>query len=572
MPSITRRVIKGHTYYYAVQSKRINGKPRLTMQKYLGSADDIINAVEGSRTPVEPQKVRVFSFGGVAAAWAMAQRLRLVEIIDQHLAKRDQGLSVGQYLALAAVNRCTAPKSKRSFAEWYAGTSLARLCSVPTQLLAGQRFWDHMQRVDADTIQRIESDLTKHLLAEFGLDLRCLAYDTTNFFTFIDTFNPHNTLARRGKSKEHRVDLRIVGVALLVSMDFHVPLFHHTYPGNDHDSKTFASVTEELVARYHVLEQHCQDITLVFDKGNNSTDNLTTIAATPFHFVGSLPYDQHPQLLEISRKEFKPLSTPRLAGVEVYRTRMSVFGVERTVLVTYNENLYLSQAQTLLTEVAKRIEKLRDLQTSLRRRLEGIVTRGKGPTVESVRNQVRVILKGQHMKTLIPTEVGQENGKATLQYQFDRAALERLGSRVLGKTILFTDNDTWTDDEIVMAYRGQSHVEDAFRTMKNPHFISIRPMYHWTNAMVRVHIFYCVLALTIASLLVRQLHLKGINVSIPRLFKILNQIYETALIWPRGPGRPSRKQRDSFQLSEMQPEQEEIFEALELRRFAPPVV
>ena len=90
--------------------------------------------------------------------------------------------------------------------------------------------------------------------------------------------------------------------------------------------------------------------------------------------------------------------------------------------------------------------------------------------------------------------------------------------------------------------------------------------------MVRVHIFYCVLALTIASLLVRQLHLKGINVSIPRLFKILNQIYETALIWPRGPGRPSRKQRDSFQLSEMQPEQEEIFEALELRRFAPPVV
>ena len=95
-------------------------------------------------------------------------------------------------------------------------------------------------------------------------------------------------------------------------------------------------------------------------------------------------------------------------------------------------------------------------------------------------------------------------------------------------------------------------------------------MYHWTNAMVRVHIFYCVLALTIASLLVRQL--KGIDVSIPRLFKLLNQIYEVALIWPRGPGRPSRQKRDSFQLSEMLPEQEEIFEALELRRFAPPVV
>src|SRR6266542_4255619 len=572
MATITRRVIKGHTYYYAVQSSRINGKPRLTMQKYLGSADDIMAAVELQRTPLKPKKIRVFTFGGVAAAWAMSRRLRLVEIIDQHLAKRNQGLSVGQYLTLAAINRCTSPKSKRSFAKWYAKTSLSRLCPVPSQLLASQRFWDHMQRVNADTIRRIEADLTKHLLAEFGLDLRCLAYDTTNVFTFIDTFNHRNTLARRGKSKEHRADLRIVGVALLVSMDFHVPLFHHTYSGNDHDSKTFASITEELVARYRVIEQHCQDITIVFDKGNNSTDNVTAIAATPFHFVGSLPYDQHPQLLEIARKEFKPSSNPRLAGVEVYRTRISVFGVERTVLVTYNENLYISQMKTVMAEVAKRIEKLRDLQTSLRRRLEGSVTRGKDPTVESVRNQVRGILKGQHMKTLITTEVDEASGKATLQYQFDHAALERLESQVLGKTILFTDNDSWTDDEIVLAYRGQSHVEDAFRTMKNPHFISIRPMYHWTDSMIRVHVFYCVLALTISSLLVRQLHLKGIDVSIPRLFELLNQIYELALIWPRGPGRPSRsKQGDGFQLSEMEPEQETIFEALDLRSLAPPL-
>ncbi len=576
MSTITRRTIKGHTYYYAVQSQRINGKPRLTMQKYLGSADDIIAAVDVHRTPVEPRKVRVFSFGGVAAAWAMSRRLRLVEIIDQHLPKRAQGPSVGQYLALAAINRCTAPKSKRSFADWYASTSLARFCPVPSKVLASQRFWDHMQRLDADAIRRIEADLTEHLLAEFGLDLRCLAYDTTNFFTFVDSFNHHNTLARRGKSKEHRADLRIIGVALLVSMDFHVPLFHHTYPGNTHDSKTFASVTEELVARYRLLEQHCQDITLVFDKGNNSADNITAVAASPYHFVGSLPYDQHPELLKIPRNKFKPLSNPRLTGVEVFRTRIPVFGIERTVLVTYNENLYLNQTQTLLREVRKRTEELRNLQTTLRRRLEGRVTRGKKPTAESVRSQVRQILKGQHMKTLIATEIGEQNSNATLQYRFDHGAFERLGRQVLGKTILFTDNDNWTDEQIVLAYRGQSHVEDAFRTMKNPHFISIRPMYHWTDSMIRVHVFYCVLALTIASLLIRELRLKGIDLSIPRLFKLLNQIYEVALIWPPRPGRPSadraRQQRDSFQLSEMIPEQVEVFEAVNLRPFAPPVV
>ena len=576
MATITPRKIKGHTYYYAVECQRIDGKPRLVMQKYLGSANDIIDAVDGYRKPTRPKSVRVFSFGGVAAAWAMTERLRLTEIIDRHAPKRDQGRSVGKYITLAAINRCVEPKSKRAFAEWYVDTALARLCPFPAKLLTSQRFWDHMQRLDADTIRRIEYELTEHLLAEFHLDLRCLAYDATNFFTFIDTFNSKNTLARRGKSKEHRADLRIVGLALLVSMDFHVPLFHETYPGSTHDSKVFASITDELVERYRLLSKHCRDITLVFDKGNNSTNNLDSIETSPYHFVGSLPYDQHPQLLEIPRKQFRALSHPRLAEVETYRTRMKVLGVERTVLVTYNENLYLTQLESIVIGVRKRMAKLRERQRALRRRAQGKVTRGRVPTIESVQKQVNTILRGQHMKRLIKADVFKKGGNVILTYRCDRNALERLSRRVLGKTILFTDNHDWTDEEIVLAYRGQSNIEDAFRTMKNPHFLSLRPMNHWTDSMIRVHAFYCVLALTISSLLARELHDKGIEISIPRLFTLLNRIDEVAFIWPCRPGRPSSKKpqqpRNTFRLSEMNPEQKQIFDALSLKRYAPTVV
>lgn len=573
MATITRRKIKGRTYYYAVQSKRIDGKPRLVMQKYLGSAEAILEAVAGTRRPVEPKKVRVFSFGGVAAAWDMARRLQLAEIIDRHVPKRDQGLSVGQYLALAAINRCVCPKSKRAFAEWFADTALARLYPAPARLLTSQRFWDHLGRLDAETIRRIERDLTGHLLAEFGLDLRCLAYDTTNFFTHINTFNERNTLAQRGKSKEHRSDLRIVGLALLVSMDFHVPLLHETYAGNTHDSKIFASLTDRLVERYRLLSEHCQDVTLVFDKGNNSRDNFAAVEASPYHFVASLPYDQHPDLLDIPRQKFRNLSHPRLAGVEVCRVTKQVMDVERTVLVTYNDNLYLSQLQSLANGLRKRTAKLRDLQTALRRRADGRVTRGKAPTLESVNSQVRNILKGQHMKGLIATRVGEQRGVPSLSYRCDQTALNRLGRRVLGKTILFTDNDKWSDEEIVFGYRGQSEVEDAFRTMKDPHCISIRPMYHWTDPMIRVQAFYCVLALAISALLVRELHQRGIDISVARLFRLLNGIDEVALIWPRRPGRPSAadsaQPRDTLKLSDMSVEQQQIFKALNLCRHAP---
>jgi transposase len=422
---------------------------------------------------------------------------------------------------------------------------------------------------------RIETDLVQHLLAEFHLDLRCLAYDATNFFTFIDTFNEASQLAQRGKSKEHRADLRIIGVALLVSLDFHVPLFHHTYPGNQHDSKTLASVIQSLVKRYRRFQKHCRDITLIFDKGNNSTRNLEDVEDSPYHFVASLPYDDYPELLKTPRNKFQTLDHPRLAGVEVFRTKAQVFGIERTILVTYNPNLYIRQTQTVLQQIHKRTSKLHALQLRLRRRRAGTVRGGKQPTRESVTQQVRQILRGQHMKTVFRTEVGEDHGHPTLHYHFDTAALQRLQREVFGKTLLFTDQESWNDSEIILAYRGQSHVEDAFRTMKNPHFISLRPMYHWTDAMIRVHVFYCVLALTIASLLRRELHQKGIEISILRLFELLNGIREVALIWPRPPGRPSAagEKRDSFKLSRMSAEQKDIFDALDLGRFAPkPVV
>ncbi len=577
MASITARKIKGKTYFYAVQSARVNGKPRLVMQKYLGSAKDIINAIEGRIKFAQPNKLQIFSFGGVAAAWAMAQKLKFIHFINKHVPKRDQGVSVGEYLTLAAINRCVSPCSKNVFGQWYKSTSLARIHPLSTASLTSQRFWDHMAKLTARKIRAIERDITSHMLNEFKLDLRTLAYDATNFFTYVSTFNEINTLAQRGKSKEHRSDLRIIGLALLVSMDSHVPLFHKTYPGNTHDSKIFASVTEELLARYRLLKKHCNDITLVFDKGNNSADNIAAIDESEYHVVGSLPYDHHLQLLKVPKKKYRKLRHPKLPGVAVYRTALEVLGVERTVLVTFNQNLYDAQYQTILMGLKKRTEKLHALQLTLRRRASGKITRGRAATKEGLAKQVDTILKGQHMKNLIQVQIQQKRNALSLTYQCNQTELQRLCNNVLGKTILFTDNSRWKDSEIILAYRGQYNIEDAFRKMKNSHFISIRPMFHWTDSMIRVHAFYCVLSLTISSLITRVLSKNKIEITAPRLFKSLNKIQEVAMFWPKKEGRPLKypkpePSRNSIQLSEMSPEQRKIFAALDLKELAPPVI
>jgi transposase len=566
--SLVKKRIRGHTYYYARESQRIDGKPKIVWQKYLGRAQDIIDAMigEAAASPA-PQQAFVSDFAALAALYDLAQRLRLVETIDHHVPKHGRGPSVGSYLLVAALNRCVAPCSKAGIAEWFEATVLRRLLGLEARQLTSQRFWDNMDRVSRENLVAIERDLAAQLVREFDLDLQRVLFDATNFFTFIDTFNTRNTVAQRGKSKEGRAALRIVGLALLVSADFHVPLLHRTYPGNRPDAPTFAGLTEELVARYRQITDGAEHVTLIFDKGNNSQDNLEAVEGSPYHFVGSLVPTQHPELLAIPARRFRSLADEDLPGVRAYRTRRKVFGVERTVLVTYNENLFVAQSQTLLREIAKRQQRLRELQQKLRRHRTRSI-RGRPPTLAGTKKKVDGWLKARHMRELFHVEIGEENGLPTLSYRFDSRAWARLQRELLGKTLLFTDNDDWSDAEIVRGYRSQHHVESAFRTMKDPLHISLRPQHHWTDQKIEVHVFTCVLALMLCSLLRRQLSQAGIDRSIVHLLDTLGQIREVAVVFPpRG-----KKHQPTLQmtLSAMNEEQQALYQALDLDRYRAP--
>ncbi len=561
MASLTKKKISGHIYYYARECKRVKGKPKIVWQKYLGKIEDIIKAVENKDKPTSPDEVVVSRFGAIAALYDLARRWKMVDIIDRVIGKRSQGLSVGSYMLIAAINRCVCPKSKRQIGQWFFDTPLRRWIPAKKNCLSSKRFWDNMALLDTETIRKCEQGLTEALIKEFNVDTHCLLYDTTNFITFIDSFNETNTLAQRGKSKQGRRDLRIIGLALLVSTDFHIPLMHETYKGNTHDSVEFDSIVDRLVERYKVLSSSVDGITVVFDKGNNSEANIKKFSDTTYHFVGSLKLNEMNELLDIPLEEYVYVTEPSLQGVRAYRVRKEVMGYERTVLTTYNEELFLTQSQCILREIRKRTTKLKNLAINLSRWHRGELKRGKRPTVSSVQNNIKDILRGQYMKQAIQTEVTEKDGFPSLSYKVDHKALEGIFNQRLGKTILFTDNNSWSNEEIILAYRGQFKVEDAFKTMKNPHFVSWSPMWHWSDHNIRVHAFYCVLALTLASLLQRQLFHNGIDVSIPKAIDELSEINEVVMLKYSSSGKPSAPQ---ITISKMAPDQQKMFTALNL--------
>lgn len=566
MPSLTRKLISGRPYYYARWCQRVDGRPKIVKTLYLGSLDNIVQAVETAQQPLPPREAEVAHFADVAALYDQAAQLGLIELINDQIPKRHQGLSVGEYLVLAAINRAAHPTSKSKLAHWYRRTILPRLLPATADELSSQAFWNHMDRVTQADIEAIEKKLAQRLLRDLKLDLRMLVYDGTNFFTYINTRNPA-TLPARGHNKQKRGDLRQVNLGMLVSTDFHVPLLHRVYTGNLTDATAFRSLSEELAQHYRQLSEGCEHMTLIFDKGNNSADAFESVDASGFHFVGSLVPTQHPELLKIPLEQFRPLPGGRYEGVSVYRTRKKVFGQERTIVVTFNEALLEGQLQGITANLEKARRKLSELQHTLRRHQQGRVKGGRAPKAESIRKQVDQILSGQFLKQLIHCELTEEK-IPSLSFRSNTGVLSRLVETQLGKTLLFTDNDDWSDEEIVSAYRAQYHIESAFRDMKNPHFLGWSPMFHWTDSKIRVHAFYCVLALTLVSLLQRTLHAKGIDLSLTRMMELLGTIQEVLVIYPRQPGQ--HKPRTATCLSHRDEEQEQIYQALALERYHAP--
>ncbi len=118
--------------------------------------------------------------------------------------------------------------------------------------------------------------------------------------------------------------------------------------------------------------------------------------------------------------------------------------------------LFDAQCRTLLREIAKRRQHLRALQRQLRRWRDGKIRGGRKPGVATTRKKVDGWLRARHMRDLFDVQVREEDGLPKVNYRFQRRAWEQLQRRLLGKTLLFTDQAGWSDAELVRGYRAAS--------------------------------------------------------------------------------------------------------------------
>ncbi len=567
MASLYKKVIGGKPYWYLREMAWVAGKPKLASERYLGSAAEIEALLDAREQAITPERTRHLAFGDVAAVWGMLTRLDVPGVIDTVIGPRrsDAGASTGTYLALAALNRVVAPCSKLAFAHWWRTTAADRFTAIPARVLDHRKFWEATHTLSLEQVAQIEHRVALRIVEEFGVDIGSLALDMTNFATFLDTGNTQAPIAQRGKAKQKRADLRLVGLGLVVSRDGGIPLVSHAYPGNRPDVTQFATVIDILKARHTALAGPAGtdapvEMTVVFDAGQNSAGNFAHLAETGLRYVGSVPPSDVPDLLALPARRRRVVDAERLGGLTALEARREVYGTERRVVLTHSPTLHAKQSRGFDQTLAKAGARLSALAATLARGK----TRRSRLAVEA---EITTICRDSWVTRVLRWQLeGDAPAEHRLSWSVARSARAALEREVFGKRVLITDREDWSVAEVVAGYRSQSEAEFGFRQMKDPHVVSFSPMHHWTDHTIRVHVFTCVLALQIAHLMRRMAGQAGLSVSVRELLSALGGIEESVLIYPSTGGRPKVRRM----LTETTPEQDQLAMIFGLDRWAPP--
>ena len=465
---------------------------------------------------------------------------------------------------MAALNRVVAPTSKLGFAPWWKTTAADRFTRIKSGVLDHRRFWDAMHKITIEQLAEIEQRLALGMIDTFGLDISALALDMTNFATYIDSGNDKAPIAQRGKAKQKRTDLRLVGLGLVVTRDGGVPLVSHAYPGNKPDVTQFPAMIDLLNTRHAALVKETSPkapatMTVVFDAGQNSTRNFTHLTDIGLAFVGSIPPSYCADLLALPATDRRIVNKDRFDGLSALETRRIVYGTERRVILTHSPTLHDKQAIGFLQTLTKAQTQLADLTDTLAR---GKTRR----TTDEVQAKIVSIIHDPWLARVLDWNLtGTTPTTHRLTVSVNEAAHAQLEDEIFGKRILVTDQDAWPSTDVVAAYRSQSDVEFSFRQLKDPTVVSFSPMNHWTEHNIRVHMFTCVLALQVAHLMRREAEHASLHLSAQDMLGQLAGIQETVLIYPSTGGRPKARRM----LTETTPTQDQLAEIFGLSKWAP---
>ena len=541
MASLIAKTKGTKRYYYVVESARVNGRPRIVDQIYLGTAERVAALVKDRTAPL-PLSATVREFGLPGALWLAAQQTGILEVLTTMWPPGRSGPSAAHYLLLAAIHRVCQPGPKTEVAEWYRHSILAAIWGFPPDRFTSQAFWDCFERLVPEALSgedgaeapldEVQQRLTARWQAQERVSGRLLAYDTTNFYTYFATTNTRSRLAQRGHNKQGRHNLRQIGLSFVLDGEHGFSLCHHVYRGDTPDVAELGATVQrvgQLLDR-HQIPRHT--VTLVMDKGAAALANTALLTDAGFGWICALPWTQAPA--DLRERPVEDLTTCPQPGVRAAAAPRLVHGAEHLCVVKYSASFASEQLQSVTTSVSKVVQALRRFAVDLRKPQARF-------TEEHIHRKITRWLAVPYVNELMAYTLERREGHWHLQFAFDHAALLRMMAQRFGRTVLLTNRLDWTAEQVISGYDGQQGVEQVFRGLKDGDWLGWGPMHHWTDSKIRIHAFYCMLGITLLQTIHRAAQAAWPGLSMDRLLEELQRIQQVVLLYPplgeTGPAR-----------------------------------
>ena len=550
----------GRRYRIASQSLWDPAKQRpFARQAVLGSADPAPVADLAATCTVGTRLV-----GDIGALVWVAEQLDLIRLIDQACGLKAPrgGPTVGEMVLAVAVQRACAPAAKCHLAA-FLDSCVPRLSCLPGSAFTGQSFHRLAAQVTDKHLEKAQIEIARSVIRRFELSTDVLAFDTTNFDTFIATTTP-GKLARRGHAKSKRKDLRVVGLATLVSETGHVPLLHRTYPGNGSDQTVLGECLDALGKLHDALDDGdrrtrpgCR--TMVRDGGSWSEQLELDLDAAGYYTLISLTLSHSAAQLALehaARRGVMKSLGGKLGDVRAARLRLPVgdAGLDRTLVVVESPELQRGQKRGIAVALRKaKVELVK---------LERLAAKGRVQR-EALEERVRKVLQREHLSEFVVVTMKETGGRVSLHWHVDASRRRLLERTRLGRRVLCTDHHNWSNGRIVHAFRGQWNVEELFRRAKKGGIAPWGPSHQWADNSLRLHTFATVIGLTLVSLVRLTL---GAGKSAQSTMKTLSELKATLVrVRTKGPGRRATE----MLAPDVTAEQRKAIKIFELERWLP---
>jgi len=360
---------------------------------------------------------------------------------------------------------------------WFKRTDLNMILGL--EELTERKLLNAMDFIEKANQEDIQKNIFKSVRERYLLSNSGVIYDVTNTYLY----GKKCSFGKPGHDKEGVKGRPLIQIGLGVTKDEGIPVFHKTFDGNIHDSKTL----HDLITTFR--RYGLKSGVLVYDRGITSGRNLADINSLDWDTVCGVAINQHiktfwrPTLRKASSLDIKDRIQLNDSVFYVTKKPYSIDGVKGDLYLCFNPRQQLDLRDYRRSEIVT-AQQLKNNGKSIKITLEKFFNK-----------------RGQIITTALH--------KAE---EFD------------GYSCIFSTRKI-TKSQIVKLYFDKDIVEKAFRSLKDT--IKLRPIRHWLHQRVQAHVFICYLAYLLLSLL--KLHLKKLDISPEKALSELDSMYKVFL-------------------------------------------